>query len=119
MFIDHLLVKQLSIPTLVFPAPLRFSNFDIKWQTFLQLPEDQFDIMTDNRLLKYFMTSKQLNRRQARWNKFLADFVFDIRYCPGVQGAKPDTSSRRHNHYKEGGGREPTFPTTHTTSRRC
>ncbi len=61
------------------------------------------------------MTSKVLNRRQARWNKFLADFGFHIHYRPGVQGAKPDTLLRRSDHYPEGGGRERTLATTRRT----
>lgn len=52
----------------------------IKWRMFLHLTSDRFNVMTNNRLLEYIMTSKQLNRRQAWWNRFLADFDFDIRY---------------------------------------
>jgi hypothetical protein len=36
-----------------------------------------------------------LNRRQARWSIFLADFDFEIRYQPGTQQGKADALSRR------------------------
>jgi hypothetical protein len=41
------------------------------------------------------MTTKTLNRRQARWSEFLAEFHFQIRYRPGKQGTKPDSLTRR------------------------
>ena len=40
------------------------------------------------------MTTKQLNRRQARWAKFLSEFNFRITYRPGKEGEKPDTLTR-------------------------
>ena len=41
------------------------------------------------------MTSKLLNRRQARWAEFLSRFNFRITYRPGKQGGKPDSLTRR------------------------
>ena len=41
------------------------------------------------------MTTKQLNRRQARWAEFFSEFNFKIIYRPGKQGEKPDTLTRR------------------------
>ena len=41
------------------------------------------------------MTSKLLNRRQARWAEFLSRFNFKIMYRPGKQGGKPDALTRR------------------------
>ena len=41
------------------------------------------------------MTTKQLNRRQARWSEFLSEFQFQIQYRPGKQGTKPDSLTRR------------------------
>ena len=40
------------------------------------------------------MTTKQLNRRQARWVEFLSEFNFRISYRPGKKGEKPDTLTR-------------------------
>jgi hypothetical protein len=36
-----------------------------------------------------------LNRRQARWSIFLADFDFEIQYQPGTQQGKANALSRR------------------------
>ena len=47
-------------------------------------------ILTDHKSLEYFMTIKQLNRRQARWAEFLSQFEFKIHYRPGAQNRKTD-----------------------------
>ena len=57
--------------------------------------EEPIKILTDHKNLEYFMTSKQLNRRQARWAEFLSEFNFKISYRPGRQGTKPDSLTRR------------------------
>jgi hypothetical protein len=36
-----------------------------------------------------------LNRRQARWSIFLADFDFEIQYQSGIQQGKDDALFRR------------------------
>jgi transposase InsO family protein len=41
------------------------------------------------------MTTKLLNRRQARWSEFLSRFDFVIQFRSGKQGAKPDVLTRR------------------------
>jgi len=41
------------------------------------------------------MSTKLLNRRQARWSEFLSRFDFKIVYIPGKAGAKPDALTRR------------------------
>ena len=51
-------------------------------------------VLTDHQNLEHFMTTKQLNRRQARWAKFLLEFNFRITYRPGKKGEKPDTLTR-------------------------
>ena len=57
--------------------------------------DDPIKILTDHKNLEYFMTTKQLNRRQARWAEFLSEFNFRITYRPGKQGTKPDSLTRR------------------------
>ena len=52
-------------------------------------------VLSDHRTLEYFMTTKELNRRQARWSEFLSEFNFKINYRPGKQGTKPDSLTRR------------------------
>lgn len=57
--------------------------------------EDRFDIITDHRALEYFMTTKKLNARQARWAEFLSRFHFLIRFRPGKHNALADILSRK------------------------
>ena len=47
--------------------------------------EDPIHVITDHKNLEYFMTSKDHNKRQARWGEFLAEFNFRITYRPGKQ----------------------------------
>lgn len=58
-------------------------------------PAKPVKVYTDHRNLEYFMTTKQLTRRQARWAEFLSEFNFKIMYRPGKQGQKPDSLTRR------------------------
>jgi hypothetical protein len=53
-------------------------------------PKNPVQVFTDHKNLEYFITTKQLNRRQARWAEFLSEFNFKIMYRPGKQGEKPD-----------------------------
>ena len=58
-------------------------------------PENPAKVFTDHKNLEYFMSTKQLNRKQARWAEFLSEFNFKIMYRPGKQGEKPDILTRR------------------------
>ena len=58
-------------------------------------PKHPVNVLSDHRSLEYFMTTKELNRRQARWSEFLSEFQFKIQYRPGKQGTKPDSLTRR------------------------
>ena len=57
-------------------------------------PKEVVQVLSDHRSLEYFMTTKELNRRQARWSEFLSQFQFKITYRPGTQGTKPDALTR-------------------------
>ena len=49
------------------------------------------------------MSSKLLNRRQARWSEFLSKFNFKITYKPGSLNNKTDTLTRQSgNIFKKG-----------------
>jgi hypothetical protein len=65
-------------------------------------------ILTEHKILKYFMMSKLLNRRQTRWSKFLSRFKFKTVYRPGKQGQKPDAVTRMQGDIPPKGGAEKT-----------
>ena len=65
------------------------------WRAYLEGTPHSTLVLTDHRNLVYFASSKQLNRRQARWSEYLAGFDFIIRYRPGRLGTKPDALTRR------------------------
>ena len=51
-------------------------------------------VLTDHKALEYFMTTKQLTRRQARWAEFLSQFNFKVTYRPGARNTKADLLTR-------------------------
>lgn len=57
--------------------------------------ENRVKVFTDHKALEYFMTTKELTGRQARWAEFLAEFCFMIMYRPGKLNTVADTLSRR------------------------
>jgi hypothetical protein len=42
------------------------------------------NVFSDHKALEYFMITKELNARQARWEEFLSQFHFTIRYRLGI-----------------------------------
>ena len=52
-------------------------------------------VLSDQKNLKYFMTTKTLRRRQARWSEYLPRFNFKIVYQPGKMYRKADALTRR------------------------
>jgi len=69
-----------------------------EWRHFVEGAEHQFKIWTDHKNLEYFMSAKQLNRRQARWSLYLAWFDFLLHHKPGKSMGKPDALSWRADH---------------------
>jgi hypothetical protein len=69
-----------------------------EWRHFMEGAEHQVEIWTDHKNLEYFMSAKQLNRRQARWSLYLARFDFMLHHRPGKSMGKPDALSRRADH---------------------
>jgi hypothetical protein len=57
--------------------------------------EIKFKVYTDHKALEYFMTTKQLNSRQARWAELLAEYSFIVIYRPGKNNAKVNILSRK------------------------
>ena len=66
-----------------------------EWRPKLEGSGMPVQVLTDHRNLEYFMTTKTLTRRQARWAEFLSQFNFKIQYRPGRLGTKPDALTRR------------------------
>src|SRR6195952_2441335 len=60
-----------------------------------QTDHQRFQVFSDHKALEYFMTTKKLTGRQARWSELLADFYFMVMYRPGNQNAAADALSRR------------------------
>jgi len=69
-----------------------------EWRHFIEGAEHQCEIWTDHKNLEYFMTAKQLNRRQARWSLYLSRFDFALHHKPGRSMGKPDALSCRSDH---------------------
>jgi hypothetical protein len=65
-----------------------------EWRPELQSVINPIHVLSDYKNLEYFTTIKLLNRRQARWSQFVAQFNFKIVYRPGTAGGKPDTLTR-------------------------
>jgi transposase InsO family protein len=64
------------------------------WRPELVGTEQPVKVLSDHKNLEYFMTTKRLNRRQARWAELLADYNFRIQYRPGKENIPADTLSR-------------------------
>jgi len=76
------------------------------WRRYCEGATHQVQVFLDHQNLKYFTTTKVLNRRQARWAQELAGIDFRIYYRPGTQNGKPDALSRRSEYRPEKGGSE-------------
>lgn len=74
-----------------------------RWRSMLLSTSEPIQVLTDHQALVYFMTNKQLTRRQVRWAEMLADYNFAITYRPGKHSDKPDALSRRDDVYPTGG----------------
>ena len=66
-----------------------------EWRAELESTLHPIQVLCDHRNLWYFMSTKLLNRRQARWSEFLSRFNFRIIYRPGKLGGKPDALTRQ------------------------
>lgn len=66
-----------------------------EWRPELKGAPETVYVLTDHKNLEYFMTQRTLNRRQARWSKYLSQFDFKIQALPGKANARADALSRR------------------------
>lgn len=66
-----------------------------QWRPELEGTDLPIQVLTDHKSLEYFMTTKKLTRRQARWAEFLANYNFQIVYRPGKKNGQADSLTRR------------------------
>jgi len=74
------------------------------WRHFLEGAKLKFEIWMDHKNLEYFMSSQNLNCRQARWALYLSRFDFTLKHVPGSKMGKADGLSRRSGWEKGGEG---------------
>ncbi|MBW0564227.1 hypothetical protein O181_103942, partial [Austropuccinia psidii MF-1] len=67
------------------------------WRAFLLSLSSSFEVLTNHSSLQYFISSKILTRRQARWAEFLSEFHFSITYLPGLLATLPAALSCQDN----------------------
>ncbi|KAH6589502.1 hypothetical protein BASA50_009995 [Batrachochytrium salamandrivorans] len=68
------------------------------WRHFLQGGLHPIMVLCDHKNLEYFMTTKKLTRRQARWSLELSEYDFSITHRPGKLNGRADPLSRRHDY---------------------
>ena len=67
------------------------------WRPELESTDIPVQIFTDHKSLEYFMQTKELTRRQARWAEKLAEYNFKIMYRTGKSNGKADALTRMPN----------------------
>jgi len=65
------------------------------WRHFLEGTKGKFEVWTDHKNLKYFMSNQKLNYRQAQWALYLSRFDFVLKHIAGSKIGKVDGLSRR------------------------
>ncbi|KAK5670272.1 hypothetical protein QVD99_8720 [Batrachochytrium dendrobatidis] len=71
------------------------------WRHFLQGGSHPVTVLCDHKNLEYFMTTKKLTRRQARWSLELSEYVFYLTHRPGKLNGRADSLSRRSDYHLE------------------
>ena len=64
------------------------------WRAYLEGTLETIQVLSDHRALEYFMTTKALTARQARWAEILSGYNFLIKYKPGSSN-RADALTRR------------------------
>ena len=80
------------------------------WRHYLEGSKWPVTVKTDHNSLRFFMTQKSLNRRQARWAEQLAVFDFIIEYRTGITNPA-DGPSRRPDYQSDVDHAEILLPT--------
>jgi len=66
-----------------------------EWRAFLQNTKEPFVVKTDYKNLISFLITKELNKRQVKWTKMLAEYHFEIKHVKRSDNAKTDALSRK------------------------
>ena len=61
----------------------------------MQSIKEPFIVKTDYKNLTKFLTTKELNHKQAKWAEMLAEYHFKIKHIKGSDNAKTNTLSRK------------------------
>ena len=59
------------------------------------LYDEEFEVYSDHKSLKYIFTQRDLNMRKHRWMEFLEDYDFTLHYHPGKENVVADALSRK------------------------
>jgi hypothetical protein len=74
-----------------------------EWRPELEGARYPIQVVSDDKNLEYFMSTKLLNRCQTQWAEYLSRFNFKIVYHPGKAGGKPDALTCRLGDLPQGG----------------
>ena len=66
-----------------------------EWRPELEGTELPVQVFTNHKALEWFITTKRLTRRQARWAELLSQYNFQIVYRTGKSNSKADALTRR------------------------
>ena len=68
-----------------------------EWRPWLEglQTDEPFSLYSDHRSLEYFMTTKKLSGRQARWAELLSRYYFKLMYRAGKANERADALSRK------------------------
>ncbi|KAH9263091.1 hypothetical protein BASA83_013591 [Batrachochytrium salamandrivorans] len=72
------------------------------WRHLLQGGLHPVTVLCDHKNLEYFMSTKKLTRRQARWSLELSEYTFTITHRPGKLNGRADSLSRREDYFLDG-----------------
>lgn len=65
------------------------------WRVYLEGSPHQVRVISDHKNLEQFLSTKHLNRRQARWFEMISAFDLVIHHRPGSLNGRADVLSRR------------------------